>query len=56
MLKGGLRGGTGEKNVSKLLERENMVKKQYKGSDVWDALEKIGAHCGCMRRKQQSGK
>ena len=66
MLKSGLRGGSGGKNnqllkldESKLLEIENVVKKQYKGSDVWDALkirEKIGAHCGRMRRKQQSGK
>ena len=45
---------------SKLLEIESIVKKQYKGTDVWDAMkirEKIGAQCGRMRRrKQQSGK
>ena len=41
LLISGLRGGTGEKNnkllkldESKLLEIENIVKKQYKGSDV----------------------
>ena len=67
MLKSGLHGGSGEKknnqllklDESKLLEMENTVKKQFKGSDVWDVLkirEKIGAHCGRMRRKQQSGK
>ena len=66
MLKSGRCGGSGEKNnqllkldESKLLEIEHIVKKQYKGSDMWDALkirEKISAHCGRMRRKQQSGK